>query len=980
MSDVNAPPVTTIPPAEWHHGPGLFAMFSPAPDAPLPVNANNAAVTQEDKLEFSNKADDNKEEIMNDDDDDDDDAHDNKTGKADIMKDSDNEDDDDDDENANNAAVTQEDKLEFSNKADDNDNEEEIMNNDDDDDAHDNKTGKADIMKDSDNEDDDDDDDDKMGNEDIMKDSDDEDDDNGEVGVKEKDLSTTASGSKHRLFIQDDDDDDDDDNDKDGTTPVASPGSSMFLGFIRRYEYARDQQRVAGIKMDLPDFLKLTAEDMDSGLELIGEDDIRGDKFAVFCHKHAFSDNLDDSKLLVLWNIILGRFYDRCRDSLTLPERNIDLQRLLEQDINYVANHNNQQHFGEDSDTPFPKRRPIIHDGNEDNDDDDVDNNNDTGTGSGSDRSDEDDEEYNEEHDGGDDMDNPDCLQPVAMAAVRNRHLIPQPGKGNRSSVVNLYTNGLDPPERSRNHKAQQPVAMDAPGFREALQTVTIPPTMLLLYQQSLGRPRDSFFMSAAGHIKVIATACTMSPYELIKMRGWVFLKKRSLRGAPYRYQTFLESVFIAIKNGNQGDMRKLVYRFDAVLEKMRLQYSELTSILPAPLPVMSRKTSKKAGHVGEPLIKYSRGVFVAKEDMTPAVNYGRKIRNYFEKYHLAIASVNIIFSDCLQRPEEYLVLCDALFTSCHKESSLIVSLHEALRVFGGLYAKSDEAMQSKLRWIAEPGLFMVQVKLKFGKPGVASLEAYESEVNQSFNDLIQRKPGATNGTFTSDDNAILIRYRVLCFYQQKIANSTKINNSKKSKRIRTLPPSTVLQKQPPTLKKLAATSAQPQQDPPVAPRGFLNLLKAQAEAKSDLPAASNPSGRKSFVKFVASGGRGPTGVVQDIDIQVAANPVQTGRVVAIEEDPGPFQLASLEKVKGLGPVLVIIPESGAIDMVLVELSPLDVYYREKLRVDEHSMTYLSSLPSFNELREAGRTFQFYSSKKDYVSNSFAVLRGALQV
>jgi hypothetical protein len=52
MSDVNAPPVTTIPPAEWHHGPGLFAMFSPAPDAPLPVNANNAAVTQEDKLEW----------------------------------------------------------------------------------------------------------------------------------------------------------------------------------------------------------------------------------------------------------------------------------------------------------------------------------------------------------------------------------------------------------------------------------------------------------------------------------------------------------------------------------------------------------------------------------------------------------------------------------------------------------------------------------------------------------------------------------------------------------------------------------------------------------------------------------------------------------------------------------------------------------------------------------------------------------------
>jgi hypothetical protein len=159
-------------------------------------------------------------------------------------------------------------------------------------------------------------------------------------------------------------------------------------------------------------------------------------------------------------------------------------------------------------------------------------------------------------------------------------------------------------------------------------------------------------------------------------MKGWVFLKKRSPRGAAYCYQTFTESIFVAIKNSNQGDMCKLIYRFDAVFEKMRLQYSELTSILPDPLPVLSRKTSKKPGHVGEPLVKYYWGVFVAEKDMTAATNYGRKIRNYFEKYHLAIASVNIIFSDCLQQPEEYLDLADGLFKSCHQESSLIVLLH----------------------------------------------------------------------------------------------------------------------------------------------------------------------------------------------------------------------------------------------------------------------------------------------------------------
>jgi hypothetical protein len=97
---------------------------------------------------------------------------------------------------------------------------------------------------------------------------------------------------------------------------------------------------------------------------------------------------------------------------------------------------------------------------------------------------------------------------------------------------------------------------------------------------------------------------------------------------------------------------------------------------------------------------------------------------------------------------------------------------------------------------------------------------------------------------------------------------------------------------------------------------------------------------------------------------------------MAIDADPGPFKTASPGKVAAFGPVLVILPHQGDIDVVLVELSPLDVYYRENLRLDSHSMTYLSSVPSFEEMRQRGYNFQFYSSEKDFVSDSFAILRG----
>ncbi len=104
--------------------------------------------------------------------------------------------------------------------------------------------------------------------------------------------------------------------------------------------------------------------------------------------------------------------------------------------------------------------------------------------------------------------------------------------------------------------------------------------------------------------------------------------------------------------------------------------------------------------------------------------------------------------------------------------------------------------------------------------------------------------------------------------------------------------------------------------------------------------------------------------------------PAEGKNKVAIQDDPGPFELAASGKVEEYGPVLVIVPLEESVDFVIVELSPIDVHHREKLRVDKHSMTYLSLLPTFDQMKAQGLTFQFYSAKKDYVSDTFAILCG----
>ncbi len=128
----------------------------------------------------------------------------------------------------------------------------------------------------------------------------------------------------------------------------------------------------------------------------------------------------------------------------------------------------------------------------------------------------------------------------------------------------------------------------------------------------------------------------------MIVMRGWVFLTKNTLKGAPHRHQSFADSLCDTVTLGANDEVncRNLIHRFEEVLHKMRKGHVDLTSNFPAPLVVPSRKLSKRPGQEGQPLVKHQRGVSVREQDMLGAFCCSRKIRKHFENTLLAL-SVN---------------------------------------------------------------------------------------------------------------------------------------------------------------------------------------------------------------------------------------------------------------------------------------------------------------------------------------------------
>jgi hypothetical protein len=136
------------------------------------------------------------------------------------------------------------------------------------------------------------------------------------------------------------------------------------------------------------------------------------------------------------------------------------------------------------------------------------------------------------------------------------------------------------------------------------------------------------------------------------------------------------------------------------------------------------------------------------------------------------------VFSDCVEREcDLHIPLCDILFKTCTTKTGYVSVLHNALRAFCGVCSTSEDGMQSKKTWIEHPGLFVEQVQLKFGKPGVHSSEVHVEAVASNFEELMNDNEKKTGGVCTALDSAVLIRFRVLCFFKQKRANSVGLTN-----------------------------------------------------------------------------------------------------------------------------------------------------------------------------------------------------------
>jgi hypothetical protein len=164
------------------------------------------------------------------------------------------------------------------------------------------------------------------------------------------------------------------------------------------------------------------------------------------------------------------------------------------------------------------------------------------------------------------------------VAAASACRLIPISDKQRRSSVLQLAAQHqcTQPAKCSRLHKAQQPVAANAPGFLEASETVDIPPELTCLCQNYLAKIKHSFFIAATAHIDAISQVCGLSTEEMIELKGCVLLKRKPPKAAPCRHQTFSESsVHEMIKLGGNvptNQHRDLICRFEKVLKKLQTQ------------------------------------------------------------------------------------------------------------------------------------------------------------------------------------------------------------------------------------------------------------------------------------------------------------------------------------------------------------------------------------------------------------------------
>ena len=82
------------------------------------------------------------------------------------------------------------------------------------------------------------------------------------------------------------------------------------------------------------------------------------------------------------------------------------------------------------------------------------------------------------------------------------------------------------------------------------------------------------------------------------------------------------------------------------------------------------------------------------------------------------------------------------------------------------------------------PSFFLDQLKLKFGKPRVPSLEEHEKMVKFNFKQSMNDNDKKKSGDFAATGNSVLlVRHRVHRFYEQQCSNSKQTKKGNKSKR-----------------------------------------------------------------------------------------------------------------------------------------------------------------------------------------------------
>jgi hypothetical protein len=158
------------------------------------------------------------------------------------------------------------------------------------------------------------------------------------------------------------------------------------------------------------------------------------------------------------------------------------------------------------------------------------------------------------------------------LATASPHRLIPTTKTQRRSLGLQSCINAGDPPKRNLLHKVQQPLAAHAPAFCKASEKMAILPEMMFVCQRCLHKPEDSLFIPATAQIQATSKVCGLSTQEMIKMRGWVFLKKKSLEGAPHRHQSFSKSACKTMRLGAShatNPCNDLICPFDDIHLKM---------------------------------------------------------------------------------------------------------------------------------------------------------------------------------------------------------------------------------------------------------------------------------------------------------------------------------------------------------------------------------------------------------------------------